>query len=178
MFNLKKQQSHQIDKDAIESFNLKKLLKQELLFCDINHKSGQYIVQIGDELITLDSSQECKEHISLGIKELKTALFGLWQELSSLCQKIAKQDGENKGCLDNIIFLRNVKQSFLLATLFEQLSGAAALIKQIFNLDIAKISQEHVKNYNSIYLKIQLLHFMIMSENYRLMVLCKYSLLD
>lgn len=175
MFNLKKQQSLQSDKDAIDSFNLRKLLKQELLFCDIKHKSGKYEIGIGDESLIANTAKECKEHIEIGINELKNALFDLWQQLAVLCENITKQDGKNQGCLDNIIFLRNIKQSFLLSTMFGQLAQVSASIKQIFNMDIAKINQEHVKEYNSLYMKIQLVHFMIMSEKYRLMVLDKYS---
>ncbi len=164
MFNLK---SHNITDDT-------ELLKAELRAFDINNSIDGYNICIGDDVLSAQTLQECCELIDSGVTELKQHLFETWQDLQHITQKMLREDGQNSGSLDNLLFLNSVKKSFELSCIFSDLIPVSQTIRQLFDTDIASSDNRLILHFNDDYLRIQCLHKMVMIEIYRKQLIHRY----
>ncbi len=158
MFNLK---SHKITDET-------ELLKAELRAFDIiNNTSGGYDVCIGDEVLSAPNLSECCQCINLGLSELKQNLLETWHDLQHVTQKMLREDGQNSGSLDNLLFLSAVKKTFELSSIFTDLKPISKIIRQLLDTDIASSDDHLIRYFNDDHLKIQCLHRLVMIELYR-----------
>ena len=164
MFNLK---SHRITDDT-------ELLKAELRVFDITNSDNGYDICIGDEALTASTLPECDQLIDLGISELKQHLFETWHELQLVAQKMLREDGQNNGSLDNLLFLNAVKKSFELSSIFTDLKSISKTIRQLLDTDIASSDSQLIQHFNDDYLRIQCLHRLMMIELYRKRLIHRY----
>ncbi len=164
MFNLK---SHNITDDT-------ELLKAELRAFDINNSSNGYDICIGDEVLSAPNLQKCCELIDSGIIELKQHLLETWQDLQHIAQKMLREDGQNSGSIDNLLFLNSVKKSFELSNIFSDLKPISQTIRQLLDTDIASSDNRLILHFNDDYLRIQCLHKMVMIEIYRKQLIHRY----
>ncbi len=165
MFNLKKHNSS----------NNSNLLKSELDVFDINRQSnGRYSIIIGDEQFELNSLAECKQYISEGIKEIKRHLLDSWHDLGHISKIIPGDKGTNEGSMANVIFLNSAKKAFLLSNRFNQLKEINTSIYKIFNVDAANVDENLILDFNSTFLEVKILHYLILSEMYRIKLINAY----
>lgn len=157
MFNLKSQKTTE-DID---------LLRAELRAFDIFNSKNGYDIRVGDETMSAPTLQQCSTLIDSAILELKEHLFEAWQDLQQIAIKITREDGQNSGSLDNLLFLNAVKKSFELSTIFTDLKPVSDRIRQVFNVDIAAVDDRLIRHFNDAHLSIQCLHRLIMNELYR-----------
>lgn len=152
------------------------LLESELCSFDIvKEDTGTYFITIGDEESHASSLDECLDLIKIGIKEIKTHLWEKWQELVDLSEVILQNDGGNKGSIDNLLFLSNIKKTYILSTMFSDLEEISSHIKKLFNIDIADIGDALITRFNHDSLYIRLLHRLIMREIYRTRLIHRYK---
>ncbi len=158
MFNLK---SHKITDET-------ELLKAELRAFDIvNNTSGGYDICIGDEVLSASNLSECCQFLNSGISELKQNLLETWYDLQHIAQKMLREDGQNSGSLDNLLFLSAVKKTFELSSIFTDLKPISKIIRQLLDTDIASSGDHLIWHFNDDHLKIQCLHRLMMIELYR-----------
>lgn len=158
MFNLKKQSQTTND-----------LLREELrVFGITDQADASFRCCVGDEYIELKSLDECAKLIQEGITELKEHLWEDWQDLANVAVVILHNDNANHGSLDNLIFLNAVKKSYHLSRVFSELSDVSNTLQQLFYVDAVAIHNNLIAKFNMIYLRIRLLHHLIMQERYRL----------
>lgn len=163
MFNLQK--NAQITDD---------LLKEELeVFGITNQPDSSWQCCIGDENINIKSLNECISTIQESILELKKHLWEDWQDLANVADVILHSENTNLGSLDNLIFLNAVKKSYLLSRVFSDLTDVSTILKKIFYLDATDIHGNLISKFNLVYLRIRLLHHLIMHEIYRLKLLTR-----
>ncbi len=167
-FNLK---SH---KDIDESV----LLINELKAFRVFRKADQYVIEIGDEILHVQSLSECIENIELGIKELKEVIWAKWSELADVSQEIVKQIGRNDNYgsnIDNLLFLSNAKRARLLCCIFTDLNPINKILEQVLEMDISHIDGQLIQQFNANYIEIKALHSLIMSEIYRIKLIKRYK---
>ncbi len=150
------------------------LLKSELMIHSIIAGPDHYICTVGDEDLTVYSLDECLDHIQNGVKELKEHLWEEWKDLAYVAEAVADHKSQNEGCLDNLIFLNSVKKSYFFSKIFSDLDEISTVIRPMFDLDVTQIEPELVSAFNVRYLKIKIIHKLIMNEIYRSKVLKKY----
>lgn len=167
MFNLK---SHNITDDT-------ELLKAELRAFDIKNSNNGYDICIGDDLLSAQTLQECYELIDSGIAELKQHLLETWHDLQHIAQKMLREDGQNGGSIDNLLFLSAIKKSFELSSLFSDLKPISQTIRQLLDTDIASSDNRLILHFNDDYLRIQCLHKMVMIEIYRKQLIRRYMVM-
>lgn len=165
MFNLNKH-------DTIQDSNL---LRSELDSFDISMKDGGFNITIGDENFEASSIPECISYIDNGIEELKKEIWENWHDLANVAEVITQNNSFNEGSIDNLLFLNNVKKSFLLSRIFTDLTHISKSLKSIFNIDVAKVHDNLIIKFNYTYLKVKLLHQLIMQELYRKNLLHAWS---
>jgi len=164
MFNLKNHSTGTTD-----------LLKSELSSFDIIiNPTGTYEIQVGDEKLESSSFQECLQYIKQGTNELKQRLGEEWRDLQALAETIIHQDGSNSGGVENIYFLNSVKKSYLLSILFSDLADISGSIRKLFDADIRSIPKEFILKFNHLYLRIKLIHQLVMRELYRVKLIKRY----
>lgn len=168
MFNLQKQ-SESNDAD---------LLAKEILIFRINPESNGYKIGVGDECLHLHSLDDCLEHISEGIDELRSELWEIWKKFANLCGYILENQDRNQGSLDNLVFLNSAKKAFLLSNNFSDLKDISLLLRHILDADISYIGTQSVSGFNKLYLQIRLIHHLIMTEKYRSVLIKKYKQLN
>lgn len=165
MFNLK---SHKITDET-------ELLKAELRAFDItNSTSGGYQICIGDEVLSASNLSECCQFINSGILELKQNLFQSWHDLQHVAERMLRENGQNSGSLDNLLFLSAVKKSYELSTIFTDLKPISKTIRQLLDTDIVSSDDRLIRHYNDDYLRVQCLHRLIMIELYRKHLISHY----
>lgn len=163
MFNLTKQS--QVSND---------ILTDELrIFGVIDQPDTSYKCCVGDELVACNSIDECYNLIKQGISELKESLWSDWQDLANLATIIINSEHPNSGSLDNLVFLNSVKKSYLLSKVFSDLSEVSSVLKNLFNVDTAMVHENLVGKFNMLYLRIKLVHHLIMRESYRLQLISR-----
>ena len=167
MFNLK---SHKITDDT-------ELLKAELRVFDIKSSGNGYDICIGDDLLSAPTLQECSKLIDSGISELKQHLLETWQDLQHIAKKMLREDGQNSGSIDNLLFLNSVKNSFELSSIFSDLKSVSQIIRQLLDTDIASSDNRLILHFNDDYLRIQCLHKMVMIEIYRKQLIRRYMVM-
>lgn len=163
MFNL---QSHRLD-------NLSEILRRELAVAQIVRHKNTYKARIGDETI-VGSLQEIQDNIKEAIAELKKHAWGLWDDLAHLCGIIVDSDGQNSRNVQNSIFLHSARHAYLLSSLFSDLKSVTTTIKTVFFVDISTVEDEHVEEFNLLYLRVRLVHYLILREMYRLKLIRCY----
>jgi len=167
MFNLK---HHKVQYDGPQ------LLESELSSFDIvKEETGTYSITIGDENLHASSLDESLDLIEAGIKEIKTHLWEKWQELSDLSEVILQNDGGNEGSIDNLLFLSNVKKTYILSTMFSDLEELSSHLRELFNIDIVDISDALITRFNHDSLYVRLLHRLVMREIYRTRLINRYK---
>lgn len=164
MFNLK---SHKITDDV-------ELLKAEMRAFDITNSSNGYSICIGDEILTAPNLSQCCQLIDSGVSELKQHLFETWHGLQQTAEKMLREDGQNSGSLDNLLFLSAVKKSFELSHIFTDLQSITETIRRLLDTDIASSDGHLIRHFNDDYLRIQCLHRLIMIELYRKHLVNRY----
>lgn len=167
MFNLK---SHNITDDT-------ELLRAELKAFDIVKSSNGYDICIGDEVLSAPNLSECSQLINLGISELKQNLLESWHDLGNIAQKMLREDGQNTGSLDNLLFLNAVKKTFELSSIFTDLKPITKTIRQLLDTDIASSDGRLILYFNDNHLRIQCLHRLMMIELYRKHLIHRYMTL-
>jgi len=168
MFNLK-------DRNQVE-FSERHLLRSELSSFNIFPRDGgKYDLSIGDEHFHGLSLQECGAMISEAVAELKQELRGEWDDLASIARIIAQNKDGNPGTLDNVYFLVSVKRAYAISKRFSQLQEVTASIQSLFDVDVSEVNGELIGEFNYAYLKVRLLHKLVMGELYRLKLIEKYS---
>ena len=166
MFNLKQKKSHSVTD----------LLKSELSSFDIIiNPTGIYELQIGEEHLNASTIQECIDYINEALTELKQRLWEEWHDLEHLSGVICQQDSMNNDGLENAYFLNSVKKSFVLSSLFSDLDDVSVSLHNVFNVDITKIPSELISKFNRMYLRIKLIHQLVMREIYRIQLLKRYK---
>ncbi len=143
------------------------LLKKEMEKHHIFYKQNRYYLEIGDENAEADSLSECRELINEGTNELRKHLWSAWKDLAELAEDITEQNSTNEGSIDNIFFLNSVKKSFLLSKVFTDLDEITAVLHKVFNLDVSRIDPSLISKFNTTYIKVRLLHRLVLSELYR-----------
>ncbi len=164
MFNLK---SHNTIDD-------KDLLRSELKIFDITKDPNGYDIIIGDEAVVVKSMSECLELISTALKEIKEHSFECWENLSEFSERIVGSSGQNRGNLDNLLFLHAVKKSISLSSMFSELEPVTQKLKLILDVDIAGVDEHLIKHFNSTYFRIIALHKLIIRELYRQKLIRRY----
>lgn len=164
MFNLK---SHKITDNT-------ELLKAELRVFDITNSNDGYNICIGDNRLSASTLLECCKFIDSGISELKHDLLQTWYDLQHIVQKMLRENGQNSGSLDNLLFLSAVKKSFELSSIFADLKPISKTIQQLLDTDIASSDDRLIRHFNDDYLRIQCLHRLIMIELYRKQLIHRY----
>lgn len=168
-----------------QSFNLKSLaansqndehliLINELEHFDVFFHGSKIVAKIGDITETFLSPNDCFEAINNCLDEIKTDLQNQWKLLGDICEIICVNDSINSPNLSNLLFLAYIKKSFLLSKQFPELKNISDSIYKVFNCDIVAVSNEIIKKFNDTYLKISILHHLILRENYRKKVLKHY----
>ncbi len=158
MFNISKQ-ARKYDTDY---------LKHEMrAFGIVDQPDTTYQVNIGDELVNAENIEEVHKHIEEGITELKGVLWEDWQDLSNLAFLMQQNESSNSGSLDNLVFLSSAKNIHLLSTSFSQISEISDTLLNLFNVDIADINEQLISKFNQQCLTIELIHYLIMREQYR-----------
>ena len=165
MFNLK---NHQTDTES-------DLLHLELRMFDICPHKGQYEIAVGDEVIHCKTLDECVEHLISAIDELKKHVWEDWQDLKQLADLIVHNDAGNSGDVDNLLYINNVKRSYLFSNRFHELSDVTASVEQLFDIDAADIHQSLIKRFNKKFLIIKMLHHLIMNDIYRVNLIHQYK---
>ena len=166
MFNLKKHSS------GSKPVNL---LLAELSSFDIERCAEGYKAKIGDEEVTISSLEECVAVVQEGTEELKEHLWEKWKELEYLSEVVAQNNAGNRESIDNILFLNNVKKSYLLSKRFDDLASTSEAIRRLFNIDINSVHNNVIVQFNRAALSVRLLHRLIMSELYRIKLIKKYQ---
>lgn len=157
-------------------FDLSRLLEIELKIFGINQQEdGKYLLVIADNVELVDSLSACKEIILHGTKELKSYIYDNWQSLYSIINEILTTKDINIPSFDNSIFLANVRKTYELTTLFNELSFISQIVERILYLDITNISNELIKSFNDRYIVIRSIHSLIMKENYRVALIDRIS---
>lgn len=149
-------------------------IKSELAACGVVKSSSGYSVIIGDEKTDFDTLAETKQAITHGISELKRLMWKQWEELAHTSIIIANSNSKNEVSMSNIIFLSSAKKAYLLSGLFSQLKGIRKSIKNLFMVDISTVPLELIKKFNTLYLRIRLVHYMTLYEVYRLKLIGRY----
>lgn len=167
MFNLK---SHTITDDT-------ELLKAELRAFDVTNSDNGYDICIGDEVLSAPTLPECSKLIDSGIIELKQHLLETWYDLQHIAQKMLREDGQNSGSIDNLLFLNSVKKSFELSNIFSDLKPVSQTIRQLLDTDIASSDNRLILHFNDDYLRIQCLHKLMMIEIYRKQLIRRYMVM-
>jgi len=145
------------------------LLENELISFDIDKQlDGTYIVVVGDESFPAPNLDECKKHIELGISELKQIIWEDWQDLSHIATLVSHNNSGNSSGLNNLIFLNAVKKSYFLSKIFTDLSDVSDCLKNLFFVDASEVHNNLIEKFNHKYLRIKLLHYLIMRELYRI----------
>ena len=85
-----------------------------------------------------------------------------------------REDGQNSGSLDNLLFLSAVNKSFELSSIFTDLQLITKTIRQLLDTDIASSDDHLIRHFNDDYLRIQCLHRLIMIELYRKHLVNRY----
>ena len=147
MFNLSQQ-------SEISDTNL---LAKEIAIYNIVPEINGYKLGLGDECVHVDSLDDCLQHISQGVNEIRDELWKKWKELGGICEDILDNDGENTGTLDNLIFLNSVKNSFIFSNRFVDLKEISQLLRHILDIDITRVHNELISKFNRVYLKIKLI---------------------
>lgn len=150
------------------------LLKSELIIHSIITGPDHIICTVGDEDLTVYSLDECLDHVNNGIKELQGHLWEEWKDLAYVAETIVDHKSHNEGSIDNLIFLNSVKKSYVFSKVFSDLEDISTVIRPLFDLDVAQIEPELVSAFNLRYLKVKLIHKLIMNEIYRSKILKKY----
>lgn len=135
---------------------------------------GKYLITIGETDLEAPSLQECKSHIRKGIKEIKEILWSLWHDLSSLSSVIASSSAGNNGSIGNILFLHNLKKTYLLSLSFTGLKDVSKSLSNVFDLDLVNVHENLISKFNLLSTKIRLIHHLVMLEIYRLQLVNKY----
>lgn len=158
MYNLKKHaQSNKEDRIGLElgAFDI------------IKNPDTSYSCKVGDETLHLTSINECLDQIVSGVAELKEHIWEDWQDLANLATIILQNESGNEGGLNNLMFLNAVKKSYLISKVFSDLSDVSKILEQLFDMDAINVNNELIVKFNSKYLRIRLLHCLIMREIYR-----------
>lgn len=158
-------------------FNLKKhagqnevdYIKLELRAFDIiDNPDLSFTYKVGDETLKATSLNDCIDGINEGIVELRNHIWENWQDLANLSIIITQNESSNEGSLDNLMFLNAVKKAYLLSKVFTDLSDVSDAIKQVFDIDAINVSEDLIYKFNDKYLRIRLLHYLIMRDVYRI----------
>ena len=165
MFNLKQHSSPESDLLLAEL--------QVLGFSPLNN--GGFKISVGDSSFDCFSTEECAQHIENGTEELRREAWETWNDLSSVAEVISHSSSHNSGSLNNLLFLNSVKKSFLLSRVFTGLNEITDRLRLIFDVDIASVHENLIHKFNTLYLRTRLVHYLIMSELYRLNVVHKWS---
>lgn len=164
-FNLKSQK---------QSVNNTDLIKIEMRACGISFQNGSYVLEIGDEIVHHSSILECLTTIQNGIKELKEHILIEWNELADISNKIYSSKGNNFGSIDNLIFLNSVKKIYHLAHRFSEIKHIHEIIRKLLSVDIASVDSDLIEKFNTAYLKVNLIHRLIINEIYRTKLIDRY----
>jgi len=135
------------------------------------HDQGQGVIHIrvGDESTEVGKWEECVGLIEGLISEIKPILHEKWRELRDIARTIKAHSGyERGGTIENVLFLRYVKQAFLLARNFTDLEDVCVALRDLLYIDISKKEPELIESFNVTYLYVRSLHRLIMDELYRL----------
>lgn len=161
MFNL--------SQHSVGENNSIQLLQSELSAFDIKKtKGGSYEIRVGDDNSRVRSLDEAANLINEAVEELKESLWENWNNLRDVAEIIVNNEHSNNGGLDNLLFLSNVKKSYLLSSIFTDLEEVNKSIQGLFNIDVANVSDHLISTYNLTYLKVKLIHRLVMREMYRL----------
>ena len=151
--------------------NITDILRRELAVLEIYHLQDiQYKAQIGDECVS-GSLVHIKEQIKEACNELKKHLWHLWDDLSHLTDIISHASGHNTGGFQNSIFLHSIQHAYSLSSMFSQLQQVKQAIKRVFYCDISDIDNELVEKFNILFLRVRLIHHLILREFYRIRVI-------
>ena len=149
------------------------LLKCELNACGITQDDTKfYRIEIKNEDVLCADLEDCLNWSEKEINRLKKNLFENWQKIGDIARNITSYPEYNDSCsLNNILFLNSVKKIYLLSTGFDELEEISSEIMKIFNVDISKIDESLVSQFNDVYLNIRILHDLLMKEIYRGMII-------
>lgn len=164
MFNLKKYAGN----DDID------LLSKEIAIYNIIPETNGYKMGLGDECVHLKSLDECLEYIGEGIDEIRSELWKSWKLIANICEEILNRKDENRGNLDNIVFLSSARNAYLFSKQFSDLEDFSRLLRHLLDIDIMNVDSDLVAEFNKAYLKIKLMHRLIMSEKYRTAIIKRY----
>lgn len=160
--------------NSINNKKLNNLLSFELHELGINTSSESIVARIGDEEVNCKSMQDCLDHIQTAIKELKEEVWHVWNNIVHISELILHNNTFNKSNLDNILFLNAVKQSFILSNKFSKLKPISESIKSLFYADVSKVHENLIYKFNKAYIRLKVIHQLILNETYRTKVISAY----
>ena len=169
MFNMKKSQVEEYSQTSPQD-----LLLQELRVLDIHCRMGEWFMEIGDEQVSVNSPQKCKQHIESATNELKEHLWQDWVDIGRLAIVTAENGAGNNGGIDNLLFLNAVKKTYLFSRNFSDLEEITDDLHSLFHIDAAEVHEKLIAKFNRKYIEIRLLHHLVMKEIYRSKLLSRY----
>lgn len=172
IYNRKK--SRQIKTASNEDVLIPLILNEMSLF-GIVLKNSSYEVSLGDETAKVNSLQEVHSLIKSGLKELKTYLFELWEDLNNIANILLENSGGNTTSLDNLIFLNAIKKAFYLSKKFPELKNVNSTLLRALNTDIADVHPDVIRKFNHKFIEIKVVHQVILNELYRLRLIGRIS---
>ena len=138
----------------------------------VRQPCGAYLVKSRGTEERCPLLENCLECSKSELSSLKRETFKSWDRLSNIAkQMVEKPEYNDSSCIDNLLFLSNVKKAYLLAKMFDELDGVAAAIRKVFDLDISAIDEDLVCVFNNVYTITRVMHTLIMSETYRNMLI-------
>lgn len=173
MFNLKSLEDNKNDLD-----NDSLILKNELEHLDVFLEDSVITAKVGDVVQTFHKPEDCLFAINELINEIKQDLWKHWKSLGDISLLICSNESLNSSNLSNLLFLTYLKRSFLLSKQFKELKNISEQIHKVFYRDIVDVSNNIIQKFNDIYLKISVLHNLILKESYKKKVLNKYFTLN
>lgn len=163
---------------TLNSIDINELLMSELNFFGISKELDFFKIQIGESTVKARNLEETVSFLDDGIKELKSYIFHLWNELYYISEILLENSGGNQISLDNLIFLNSVKKSYFLSKKFSKLKKINNKLLDIMNSDISETHMDIICKFNQKYIEIKSTHLLILDELYRKKLINKIFLIE
>lgn len=164
MYNLSK---HKIDD--------RRLLRTEMSIFNIDHHENGWHILVGDESIICPTVSDCIDSLKDGISELKKELLKSWTNLRDIANLIVHNQSINKGTFDNLIFLSAVKKSIVMSYRFPELKQVTDALIRLLDVDLSEVHENFISNFNASWIRIKVLHRLVMQELYKIKLLSRYE---
>ena len=147
---------------------IKILLQNELTACGVQQTDSCYTMHIDNEEVQCTDLTDCMAKTVAEIKQLKQKGLKEWESLAHIADQIVEQPKYSQiGCLNNLLFLNNIRKVHELSLLFDELMEVSSSIQKLKYIDVSHVSTNLVKDFNDLYLSLRVLHTLILQRMYR-----------